>query len=134
MAIATLAGDTDSAVVSVSYTILNATPTPTITPVNPNVTASTLISISDTNAQAVIYFTTDGTVPTLTSPTYSTPFSISASKKVQALAVAPGFGPSVIATTNFVITVETPTITPTGGASGGAVQVTLACAPRGATI
>lgn len=65
------------------------TPTPTISPgAGLNVCPQT-VTITDTDTAAVIYFTTDGTAPTTSSPRYTGPFQVQGSETVQAMALDP---------------------------------------------
>ena len=62
------------------------------------------ISISTETANAKIYYTTDGKVPTPNSMLYSAPFAASSSTKIKTIAVHPDFTTSVIAMSTDVIT------------------------------
>jgi len=59
-------------------------------------------------ANATIYYTTDGTTPTTNSTLYQGPLTLSSSETVQAIAVAPGYVPSGIATVSFNIMAPPP--------------------------
>ncbi len=59
------------------------------------------ISITDSQAGAVLYYTTDGSYPTTSSAVYSGPIALTQSVTVQALAVAPSFAPSPVVTATF---------------------------------
>lgn len=65
-----------------------------------------LITLSDATAGAQIFFTTDGSQPTTSSKLYSVPFAITAGavNRVKAIAVAPGFAPSLVATGTYTVT------------------------------
>jgi hypothetical protein len=56
--------------------------------------AELTIMIGDTQRGATIYFTTDGSAPSLNSPVYTGPFIIRQSTIVQAIAAADGFSTS----------------------------------------
>lgn len=60
--------------------------------------AGQVVTISDPQAGAVIYYTIDGTLPTLNSPVYGSPIAIGNNTTVQAIAVAPQFSASPVAT------------------------------------
>ena len=81
-------------------------PTLTTSAHGPFSTAPVTVTIADTDATAVIHFTTDGTTPTASSPTYTAPFTVSAqgAHTIQALAVDSTNSP--VATTSF--TIDTP--------------------------
>ena len=61
------------------------------------------MAISDASPSAVIYYTTDGSDPTTSSPVYSEPISVSTTTTVKAMAAAPGSYPSSISTAVFTI-------------------------------
>ena len=97
-AIATASGYSQSAQGSVSYTYSPVTPvatTPTFSPASGTSFSTTLsVSIADTTAGAAIHYTTDGSTPTTGSQLYSSPFTISASTTVNAIATASGYSQS----------------------------------------
>src|SRR5579872_5184199 len=86
-AIATAAGFGNSAVGSATYTI-TTTATPTFSPVGGSYGSPTVVTISDTTAGAVIYYTTDGSTPTTAAAIYSGPVTVSASQTLKAIAVS----------------------------------------------
>jgi hypothetical protein len=63
------------------------------------------VMIRDTTPNAVIYITTDGTMPTLSSPVYQGPFSLThaGAAKVEAIAAAGGYSTSPVAVANFTL-------------------------------
>ncbi len=65
------------------------------------------VTISDATAGSKIYYTTDGTVPTSSSPPYSGALSISVSSKLQAIAIA-GESQSSVASSTLTITAAQP--------------------------
>jgi hypothetical protein len=60
------------------------------------------VLISDSDSQAQIYFTTDGTLPTQNSTRYTTPLTINAPTTLRAVAFRAGYVPSVSAVGNYV--------------------------------
>ena len=54
-------------------------------------------TLSDTTPGALLYYTTDGSMPTQSSSLYKGPFSVSKQSTVSAIAFAPGYPPSNIA-------------------------------------
>ena len=75
--------------------------TPVITPGGGYFAASQPVSIAATPG-AVIHYTTDGTTPTASSATYVSPFTLTSSATVQAIAVKTGYANSIIASASFL--------------------------------
>ena len=78
-----------------------ATPTFSI-PSGIYATAQT-VTISDTTPNAVIYYTTDRTAPTVDSSVYGTPIPVSSTETIEAIATATGYSNSVVATATYTI-------------------------------
>jgi hypothetical protein len=109
-AMAVASGSAQSGVVAATYVVGQAvTAAPTFSPAAGTYAAAQSVTLSDSTAGAVIYYTTNGTTPTTSSTVYSTPISVTVSETIQAIAVAPGGQPSVVAAAAYVIQ--------TGGAS-----------------
>jgi len=101
-AVALAPGASVSAVTSATFT--NGTPTPTISPNGGTFTKPTQVTLSDSNAKASIYFTTDGTTPSPglgTTQLYAKPFTLNASATVKAMAVATGIAASSVVSAAF---------------------------------
>lgn len=60
------------------------------------------VKITDSTYGAIIYYTTDGWTPTTSSPRYRGPITISSTTTLQAIAIAPNFQRSFIATGTYV--------------------------------
>jgi hypothetical protein len=136
-AIAVVNGAAPSAVASAGYTInLNATPTPTFNPAGGSYAAAQNVTISDTAKGANIYYTLDGSVPTVNSTLYTGPIAISKSTTLSAIATATGFSNSGVQSATYVVGqgVATPVITPAGGTFNAATPVTITDATAGAII
>ena len=65
-----------------------------------------LVTLTSTTPNAVIYYTTDGSIPTELSTLYTSPISITTNTPLRAVAVAPNYDSSVPATYNYLIDVE----------------------------
>ena len=79
------------------YGLGNFLDTPVFTPPSATFSASQTVSIAVTTPGATLHYTTDGTLPTASSPTYNGPITLTSSATVQALAVAPGYANSSVA-------------------------------------
>lgn len=76
---------------------------PTVTPAGGTFTGPVLVTLQHTNAQAVLYFTLDGTLPNTNSFRYSAPFLLTNSATFSANAFAPGFNSSVAVSDLFTV-------------------------------
>jgi hypothetical protein len=136
-AIATESGFQASAPGSATYTFQKASP-PVVTPKSGTIATTQTINLTDTTTDAAIYFTTDGTVPAPgqgTTQQFSTPFTLSASGPLKAIAIATGYLDSALTTTSFTLQRATnPTLSPTGGAISSTQPITLADTTTGAVI
>jgi N-acetylneuraminic acid mutarotase len=89
---------------------LPVTATPTFNPPAGIYVTPQAVTISDTTPGAVIYFTIDGSTPTINSSVYNGPIAVAAPQTVQAIAVAPGYAPSAVASAAYSIGVATTTV------------------------
>jgi N-acetylneuraminic acid mutarotase len=94
------------------------------------------VTISDPWDNTIIYYTADGTTPTLNSPIYVNPITISSTTTLKAIATAPDGGMSAATTATYTIVppAATPTFSPAGGTYASSQSVTLADSTSGATI
>lgn len=102
-AIASGGGYSDSAVSSATFTFSSQTPPVSIQPGGGTYTSAQSVTLSDTDAQAKIYFTTDGSTPSASSTLYTAAISITASKTIKAIAIDPSLQNSSVATAAYVI-------------------------------
>jgi hypothetical protein len=79
-------------------------PTPVFAPGAGKYTQPQMVSISDALAGATIYYTTDGTVPTTSSPVYTGPISVGVTETLKADATATGYLRSGVASAKYTIT------------------------------
>jgi hypothetical protein len=70
---------------------------PTFSPVPASYHAAQTVTLSDPTNGATIYYTTNGTTPTIASIKYSGPIKVSASETIRAIAVASGYTNSAVA-------------------------------------
>lgn len=68
--------------------------TPTATPAAGAVAAGTSVSLASTTEGATIYYTTDGTTPSMESEVYNGPITVSSAVTIKAIAVKEGSDPS----------------------------------------
>ncbi len=78
--------------------------TPSISPVSGSYTGAQVVTINDLTAGATIHYTTDGSTPTALSNPYTSPFLVSSSSTVKAIATGAGYEPSGIASATYSIT------------------------------
>ena len=129
-AIAIATGYANSPVASAAYGIETATPT--FSPAVGIYATAQAVTISDAMAGATIYYTTDGSTPSLGSLVYSGPITVSSPETVEAMAVASGYSPSAVASALYIV--GTPfTVQPTTSwvevSPGGAATYPLMVAP-----
>ncbi|WP_339225786.1 chitobiase/beta-hexosaminidase C-terminal domain-containing protein [Paenibacillus sp. FSL H7-0357] len=135
-AIAVKPGMTDSAVLSESYTIMAQVDAPTASPAGGEVASGTAVTLSSATSGAVIYYTTDGTTPTISSTLYSGAITLTSAKTIKAIAVKPGMTDSSVLSESYTIMaqVDAPTASPAGGEVASGTAVTLSSATSGAVI
>jgi hypothetical protein len=102
-AIASAPGYIQSGVSSATFTFTYQTPAVTFAPVAGTYLNAQTVTISDTDASAKIYYTTDGSAPSASSSLYSGPIAVSASETIRAIAIDPNLQNSNVATSAYVI-------------------------------
>lgn len=88
------------------YKKTTSTPTaaaPTFDPVGGTYTETQNVTISTATADAIIYYTLDGSTPTTSSTKYTGPISISETKTLKAFAVKEGMNSSAVTTAEYTI-------------------------------
>lgn len=108
---------------------------------NPTDAADTYYFNADVTISAepgsTVHYTTDGTTPSEASATYTTPFTVSTTTIIKAIATMVNYANSEVATKTVTIdtpTVAAPVIAPTAGTYADSVSVTLTCTTPGASI
>ena len=107
------------------------TATPNFSPAPGVYSSAVSVSLSDPIPGASMYYTTDGTTPAATSTKYSNAITVSSSQTIKAIAVAPGYNPSAIASGTYTIQAATASTTSLAVTSGGA---TVTSVPLGSPV
>ena len=97
--------------VTIHETPMQPVATPTFTPAGGEYTAAQSVTIACTTEGATIYYTLDGTDPTIESSVYAEAIAISETTTVKAFAVKEGMLNSEIATATYTINIPVPTLT-----------------------
>ncbi len=123
------------------YGLLTNSPTttaaPTFTPAPGNFTSRESVTLTDATSGAVIYYTTDGSVPTTSSNRYLGPIALSATTTIRAMAAAPGIDNSSVTGGTYTLVdapAARPTVSPAAGIYASTQKVTLSDATAGAVI
>lgn len=156
-AIASATGYLQSAVTSATFSFPGPPAIPAFSPAAGTYTTAQSVSLSDSDANAKIYYTTDGSTPSASSSLYSGPIQVAASETIKAIAIDPTLGSSSIQSAVYTIqaassgtfslsstataavaqggsTSSTITITPNGGFTGSvALTCAISAGPSGAT-
>jgi hypothetical protein len=142
-AIAAAGGYSLSALASATDTISAVPPTtaatPTLSPAAGTYTSAQTVTISDSTAGALIYYTTNGSTPMTASTRYAAAITVSATATVKAIAVASGYSNSAVASAAYTISTAlpaaaAPTLSVPTGTYASAQSVVLADATPGAVI
>jgi hypothetical protein len=125
-AMAMASGYSASPVRSAAYTITPTTTAPTFSPAGGTYASAQAVKISTTLSSATIYYTTNGSNPTTSSPIYSGPIMVAASETIKAMAAvstapvsrprdskATFFSTSAVSAATYVVTAAAPTFSVT---------------------
>jgi len=102
-AIATASGYFASNVSSAAYTITPPAATPVISPATGTYPAPQTVTLTDGTTGATIYYTTDGSAPTTSSPKYTAAFAVNSTTTIHAMATAPNYSMSAVAASTVTI-------------------------------
>ncbi len=132
------ATDTVNATITGSGSILTSkvATAPTISPM-PLGTFNTpqSVTLGDASPGVTIYYTTNGSTPTTASTPYTSPFMVSTTSTINAIAAGNGYGASAVASGTYNIVASTPTFSPAPiGTFNTPQSVTLNDASPGVTI
>lgn len=78
-------------------------PMPMLSPASGTYPTPQTITITTSLRAATIYYTVDGSTPTLSSPVYRGPFMITQTTRVEAIAAAGGYTTSAVAIADYVL-------------------------------
>jgi probable HAF family extracellular repeat protein len=81
----------------------NKTGMPTFLPKPGKYVGSVTVTLNHTSSQASIYYTTDGSTPTVNSTPYTAPIDVTATTTIKAIAVVPSYPQSAVATGKYTI-------------------------------
>jgi N-acetylneuraminic acid mutarotase len=107
-AVATASGYSNSATAGATYTILTPTAPPTISLASGTYDQPQMVTISDATPGAIIYYAINGT-PTTSSAVYNGSIAVSSTETLEAIALAPGYFTSAVATASYTDTVPAAT-------------------------
>jgi Chitobiase/beta-hexosaminidase C-terminal domain len=93
----------DDTPVAPAVPALPSTPKPAITPGGGMFKAGVQVTIADSDAQAAVFYTTNGKRPTISSQRYAGPIAVSAKTKVEALAFDVSMQPSGVVSKTFKV-------------------------------
>jgi len=107
-------------------TVVMATPTPTFSPAAGPYPTAQYVTISDSDPNGAIYYTTDGkTQPTTASYEYGGPIQVYMNEKLMAIAVDSNYANSAVATAAYTIQAAPPTLSLPSGSYVGSQTVTI---------
>jgi len=114
------------------------TSAPAISPAGQSFTSASplTITMSDSTAGAVIHYTTNGSVPTAASATYTGPITVSGTETIKAIALATGQLASNVSTATYTKSTQTamPRFNPAPGTYTSKQLVTITSSTANATI
>ena len=126
-----------SAVASADYIINYPPATPVFSPAGGTYTSAQTVTITCATPDVDIYYSANGSTPTIGSAHYTGPIKIYSSTPLKAIAVKNGVK-SAVASADYIINYPpaNPVISPAGGTFelGQNISVSIACATEGATI
>jgi N-acetylneuraminic acid mutarotase len=120
-----------SAPAAATFTIAARTDTPTFNVPGGTYSTVQVVTISDLWTGSTIYYTTDGSTPSASSPVYTSAITVSSTTTINAVAIAPSLAMSAVATAtytippNFSIAVSPTVVTADPGGIGGTTILTV---------
>jgi len=92
-----------SAPAAATFTIAPRTDTPTFNVPGGTYSTVQVVTISDLWTGSTIYYTTDGSTPSASSPVYTSAITVSSTVTINAVAIAPSLATSAVATATYII-------------------------------
>lgn len=131
----TYAGGSNGSGTIFALSLTNNAAAPTFSPNGGTFSSAQYVTISDSTPGSTIYFTTDGTIPTVSSSQYTGQFYLDSSHTVQAMATAGGFANSFVSSATYTINSTPPTVSISASPStiSGTQSSTLTWSSMGAT-
>jgi len=133
-AMASGGGYTNSNIAVATYTIAAATPA--FSPNSGTYYTPQTVTITDTTPGVTLYYTTDGSYPTTSGPSCTSPctLTVATTTTVKAIATGSGISQSGVGYAIYTIAALTPTFSPASGTYTGPLNVTISDATSGVTI
>jgi hypothetical protein len=126
-----------SPIASAVYTIIPQLPSPSFSPATGSYTGTQHVTITSPTSGGVIYYTTDGTTPTLTSAVYKGPLAVSETASIIAnVAGVPGYSTSKPVRGTYVLLTlaSAPSISPSTGTYSTAPTIVITSSVKSAAI
>jgi len=133
-AISVLSGYTNSLVASAFYNVLVPVAAPTFSIVGGTYNTTQYVTINSTTVGASIYYTTDGTDPTVNSTLYTGSIIVDITKNLKAFAVKSSMSNSTISAANYIMKCAAPTLTPGAGTYNTIQNVVISSITPGVSI
>ncbi len=135
-AIAIKTGMADSDISSVDFTIQDTVSAPVFNPPAGSYAAAQSVSIISATSGASIFYTTNGSTPTILSSQYTSAVSIVSTATIKAIAVKTGMAASTVSSADYTIMqkVSAPVFDPAAGSHEGTQSVTITSATSGSAI
>lgn len=133
-AVAIATGIVPSPIAVASYTISPVTAAPVFSPAAGTYYAAQAIALTDSSPGATIYYTTDGSTPSVNSARYTAPVNITSNKTLRAIATTAGAAVSPVSVAAYALATGDPIISPLPGSYNSVQTITLSDATPGASI
>jgi hypothetical protein len=138
-AFAVLEGWADSHASSAQYTINGQASAPTFSLTSGTYTSAQSVTLSSATSGALIYYTTNGDVPSASSTLYAGAISVGSSMTIKAIAIKAAFSNSSVSEAVYTINIPlpvavVPVAAPAAGTYTSAQSVSLSSGTSGATI